>query len=238
MSIKYINETKTEKCLIEKVLQFIKRKFPNQYDYELLHCIKIVDELPNNSSAQTREHTIIISRKNGISNLYFEEVEILDEHIYKNKKLHIAVSTIYHELWHVNTWEKYQKLYEYILGDNSEIIKAVAYRYWIEYISHIETVCLEEEECMKQFCGGFVNRRWTEIEYGYQKMLIELPYFLCRSHYLGIYVNCLNEIGSNIVLEIVKSVNDISENLINNQKISEYEKADIIYREFQKIYQN
>lgn len=238
MNIKYINATNAEKCLIEKVLQFIKRRFPNQYDYKLLHYIKIEDELANNSSAQTREHTIIISRKNGISDVYFEEKEILESHIYKDKKLHVVVSTIYHELWHVNTWKKYQKLYDYVLDESSDIIKALAYRYWIEYVSHIETVCLEEEGCMKQFCLGFVNTRWAKIECGYQEMLINLPYFLCRAHYLGIYANCLNQIESNIILEIVKSINDITEELLNNQIMSESEKANVIYKEFQKIYQN
>lgn len=69
-------------------------------------------------------------------------------------------------------------------------------------------------------------------------MLINLPYFLCRAHYLGIYANCLNQIESNIILEIVKSINDITEELLNNQIMSESEKANVIYKEFQKIYQN
>jgi len=233
--IYYLNATENEIELVKSILQYLQIKYPQMYDYSRLKKIKIVDSLENNSSARTIDNTIIISRKNGIEGIiYYDKVNI-EHRIIEDKVFHRLVSTIFHELWHVNTWDKYVDIYNFILSSEKDIVQRLAYRYWIEYISHIDTVFLEEKTYMDNFCNHFIKYNWHKKEYGYLNMIIELPYFLVRAKYLKIYDILMERIAWRDLYIFINNINVESERLYISQEDEEI-KINTIYYLFKDLF--
>lgn len=93
-----------------------------------MRVIEIVDELDNDSRGRSIKDKIILPRKYGLEGVVCKE-KISDYELVDNQ-LKMLISTIFHELWHVTTWEKYEKMYQYVLDETSEDIYLVfAYMY-------------------------------------------------------------------------------------------------------------
>lgn len=108
---------------------------------EKLKEIEIVDKLSGDADGRTVREKIFLSRQNGLDVLKNKSYQKSD--MFSNIEVKKLISTIYHELWHVNTWNKYEDMYEYVLDENNDICTIYAFVYWIEYIAHIETVHME-----------------------------------------------------------------------------------------------
>ncbi len=227
--IYYLNATENEIKLVKSILQYLQTKYPQMYDYSRLQKIEIVDSLEYNSSARTINNTIIISRKNGIEGIIYHDEANIERRIIEDKVFHKLVSTIFHELWHVNTWDKYVNIYNFILSSDKDFIQRLAYKYWIEYISHVDTVFLEEKTYMDSFCNNFVEHNWHKEKYGYRNMIIELPYFLVRAKYLKIYDILMGRIACRDVCTFINNVSVESERLYLLQDDEEIKISTIYY---------
>lgn len=154
-----INASVPEKEFLGKIFKYIYDNYSNKLNVEKLRKVEIVNDLSGGSSGRAIRDKIIVSRKNGldrVNDLCQNELDINN-----NQLMRDLVSTIYHELWHVSTWEKFEYLYEYVMDEKNEDWNTVlAYLYWIEYLAHVETVFIEVPEVMKKFCKDFVYREW------------------------------------------------------------------------------
>lgn len=232
---KIINGTKEEENIINNIIEFILRKYPEKIDIDKLKTIEIVDKLDNDSSGRSIRDKIILPRKYGLENIVYEH-DILENKCIK-PELKMLISTIYHELWHITTWDKYELMYEYVLEENSNIYTSFAYMYWIEYVAHVETVFMENTDIMKTFCENFVSKKWHKIEYGYSYFIKALPYYLVRSNFLGIFDKLTMKIMCNELKIAVYEFNQVSKHLIQNDDIHEIDKANIIKGMIEKLFE-
>ena len=231
----FINGTEEERKIIDDIIEFINKKYSEKLDLNILKKVEIVDRLENKSSGRSFVDKIVLPRKYGLENVHFKKNFI--ENIESDSILNMLISTIYHELWHVSTWDKYAIMYEYILSENNvDMCTALAYKYWIEYIAHIETVFMEVFEIMSTFCNNFVHKRWHRMEYGYQYFMIGLPYYLVRSQYLQLYDNLTKKIECEELRKTVYDFDKDSKLLLDNKNINDIEKANIIKERVKKLF--
>lgn len=222
-----INAHIQEKEFIDKVLKYINDNYYNKLNIQKLRKIEIVDELPGGSSGRTIRDRIILSRKNGIdrvNGLCRDKLDIENSMILRD-----VISTIYHELWHVSTWNKFEYLYEYVLDEKNEDWNTVlAYLYWIEYLAHVETVFMEVPEVMRKFCKDFAYQEWHNTYDEYSYFIKALPYYLTRSQYLNLYDELTQEINSNELRQAVYKFDCKSKVLLHNNDMDDIEKANDI----------
>lgn len=186
LSYNIINATKAEEDNIDLIISYIIDNYNDKINIEKLKQIEVVDKLDNDSSGRSIRDKIILPRKYGLDGIENLKDIIIEKET--NSKLKMLISTIYHELWHVSTWNKYEVMYEYVLDEqNTDTYTAFAYMYWIEYIAHVETIFMEVPDIMKEFCKNFAREKWHRIEYGYSYFIKALPYYLIRSQYLNIF---------------------------------------------------
>lgn len=227
MDYKIVNASEQELIIIKNVIEFIHENYNKVIDIGKLRVIEIVDELDNDSSGRSIKDKIILPRKYGLEGVECKEkisnYELVDNH------LKMLISTIFHELWHVTTWEKYEKMYQYVLDEKSEDIYLVfAYMYWIEYIAHVESVYMEVDVVMREFCENFVHRNWHKIDCGYSYFIKALPYYLARANYLKIFERLSKEIKCEELKVATYDFDRESRRLYNDNSITDEEKAKII----------
>lgn len=226
--------TKEEETIINLIITYIVDNYNDKADISKLRIIEIVDKLDNNASGRSIRDKMFLSRKDGLYGVY--EIKDISEAIRQNNKLKMLISTIYHELWHISTWNRYEMMYEYILNHEKRgICKAYSYLYWIEYIAHIETVFMEAKDVMSKFCKDFVHIKWHKTEDGYYDFIKALPYYLIRSQYLGIFDVLTSEIACNELRVAVYEFDDVSKQLIKNTYMDDVEKADVIKNMIEKL---
>ena len=144
-----------ERDFINKVLEMLQKNYSDVIDISKLQKIEIVDELSGGSSGRAIRYNIILPRK-----LCLEILTDVDEFELEDMRLKNVISVIFHELWHVSTYERYKDMYEYVYDETTNEITAVSYVYWIEYIAHKDTVFMEDVNVMKKFCFEFVRTDW------------------------------------------------------------------------------
>lgn len=227
MAYEILNGTKNEEHIINNIIKLIESRYSEKIYINRLKKIEIVDKLDYGSSGKSMVDKIILSRKNGLNDVVYENYE--NEIPVNNIKLRMLISTIYHELWHISTWKDYKDMYDYITNSEiTDLVIAYAYMYWIEYIAHVETIFMEVPEIMNKFCNNFVSKEWNEMEYGYSYFIKELPYFLIRSQYLNIFDDLTKEIRNDELKDAVFIFDKESKYLLHNNKISDREKANVI----------
>lgn len=237
MKYQIINSTKEESKFIDNVIQYISQEYNDRINMNELQEIEVVDCLSNGASGRSIEHKIFLSRINGLNDVKLDCEKVQDE-IESNHSLKMLVSTIYHELWHVSTWDEYREIYEYILRDDKDIYTALAYRYWIEYIAHVETIFMEDYQIMLKFCNDFSTTRWEQMNGGYSDYINGLPYFLVRSHYMNKYQELIECIYSKELRKYTEIFNTVSEEPFQNKDITDIEKIKIIEElEVEKLFE-
>ena len=235
MNFEITNASEREKNIIINIIEFIEKNYSNLIDISKLKLIEVVDQLDNNSSGRSIKDKIIIHRKQGLNNA--ANVECIIESENTNKHLRILISTIFHELWHISTWEKYENMYQYVLDEGStDMYLVFAYMYWIEYIAHIETVFLEVEDIMKDFCENFVHKNWHKIEYGYSYFIKALPYYLIRANYLKIFDKLTKEIKCEELRIATYDFDKESRRLYSDNSITDFDKARIIRTQIEYLF--
>ena len=154
-----------------------------------------------------------------------------------NSKLKTCIGTIYHELWHVSTWEKYEDMYEYVLNEKSaDVYMTYAYMYWIEYIANMETVFMKVPEAMKEFCENFVQKRWHKIEYGYSYFIKTLPYYLIRSQYINLFDELTQKIICSELRQAVYDFDNESKFLLHIKYMDDIEKANSLKNMIEELF--
>lgn len=227
MSFEIINASSREQIIIKCIIGFIDKKHNKIIDIDKLKVIEVVDKLDNYSSGKSIKDKIILPRKYGLEGVEFEE-KISEGEVVSNQ-FKMLISTIFHELWHITTWEKYERMYQYVLDVKStDMYLSFAYMYWIEYIAHIETVFMEVDEIMKKFCENFVRRNWHKIDYGYSYFIKELPYYLTRANYLNIFDELTREIRCEELKLATYNFDKESRRLYSDNSITDEKKARII----------
>ncbi len=217
------------------VVSFIADNFFEKLNIDKLHYIEIVDRLENNSSGKSIKDKIILPRKYGLEGIRnFADVSMERE---KNIKLKMLIGTIYHELWHVSTWDKYKTMYEYVLNKKvPDIYTAYGYMYWIEYIAHTETIFMEAPELMREFCNKFVEKSWHKMEDKYSYFIKALPYYLIRSQYLNVFDEFTKNIIPNELRQAVYDFDRRSKELLHNRFMDDIEKADKIKSMIEQLF--
>lgn len=234
-SYKIINATEEEENNINLIISYIADNYNGKIDIGKLRQLEVVDKLDNDSSGRSIQDKIILPRKYGLEGIG-EIKDILSEKE-RNIKLKMLIGTIYHELWHVSTWSKYENMYEYILNKKkADIYTAYAYMYWIEYVAHVETIFMEVPDVMKEFCENFVIRKWHKIEYGYSYFIKALPYYLIRSQYLGIYDELTQKMVSKELRQAVYDFDNESKFLLHNKYIDDIEKVNKIKNMIEELF--
>lgn len=223
MSYEIINGTKEEKRIIKDILEYICDNFSDKISVRKLHRVEVVDELENGSGGRTIRDKIILPRKNGLDRIQNSENIRVDKE--NDAGLQSLISTVYHELWHVDTWKKYEIMYEYVLStEKKDMFTSYAYMYWIEYLANKYTVFMDDAEEIKEFCGKLIHFKWNTVDSDYSYFIKSLPYFLIESQYLNIYDELIKHLSSDI-REIVLEFDKISRNLLSNDKMEDIEKA-------------
>ncbi len=226
-SYKVINATKQEENIINSIIYYIVGNYGKKIDINKLCQIEVVEKLDNDSSGRSIRDKIILPRKYGLEGI--ENIKDIIAEKETNSKLKMLIATIYHELWHISTWSKYETMYEYVLNKKeSEIYTAYAYMYWIEYVAQVETVFMEVPKVMKEFCVNFVLKKWHKIEYGYSYFIKALPYYLSRSQYLSIFDELTPKMLSNELRQAVYDFDNKSKLLLHNANMTDIEKANDI----------
>lgn len=234
-SYKITNATKEEEDNIHAIISYIADNYNEKIDIEKLKQIEVVDKLDNDSSGRSIRDKIILPRKYGLDGIgNIKDISIEKE---INLKLKTFIGTIYHELWHVSTWNKYKDMYEYVLNEETaDVYKTFAYLYWIEYIANGETVFMKVPEIMKEFCENFVYTKWHKMEYGYFHFIKALPYYLIRSQYLKIFKELTQKIVSDELRKVVYDFDSISKRLLNDTNMEDIRKADIIKNMIEELF--
>lgn len=228
--------TAEEKKIIDSIIDYILREYPENINIDKLKNIEIVDKLNNDSSGRSIRDKILLSRKHALEGVKFSENIKKDKEI--DSSLQMLIGTIYHELWHITTWKKYEFMYEYVLNEeNSDIYTAFAYMYWIEYVAHIETVFMENAVVMKKFCEDFVCKKWHRIEGGYSYFVKALPYYLVRSNFLKIFEDSTRKIVSDELRAAVYEFDKVSKELNRNDEMQEIDKANVIKEMIVKLFE-
>ena len=222
-----INASVQEKEFLDKMFKYINDNYSNKLNVEKLRKVEIVNELSGGSSGRAICDKIILSRKNGldrVNSLCQGELDINNDVLLRD-----LVSTIYHELWHVSTWDKFEYLYEYLMDEKNEDWNTVlAYLYWIEYLAHVETVFMEVPEVMRKFCKGFVYREWKNTYDEYSYFIKALPYYLIRSQYLSLYDELTQHIIPNELRQAAYDFGCKSKFLLHDNDMDDIEKANYI----------
>lgn len=236
---KIIGATEFEEILINNIISYIAEMHLDIIKLYDLYEIEILDKLSNDSSGRSIEHKMFLSREYALSGIPYE-IEV-ENNLEKSSKLKRLVSTVYHELWHISTWDRYREMYEYVISvkdnDDSNIIyTAYSYMYWIEYVAHIETVFIEDYRTMKEFCENFVNKRWEKIEYGYSYFVKALPYYIVRARYINEYESLTEQICCKEIRYATMDFKRGSEELFNNEDMTEKEKSKVIEGMIRKLF--
>ncbi len=234
-SYKIINATKEEEDYINLIISYIADNYNEKIDIGKLKQIEVIDKLDNDSSGRSIRDKIVLPRKYGLDGIgNIKDISIEKE---TNSKLKMLIGTIYHELWHVSTWNKYESMYEYVLNEkDSDIYTAYAYMYWIEYVANTETIFMEVPDVMREFCKNFAQKRWHKIEYGYSYFIKALPYYLIRSQYLNIFDELTQKIIFNELKQAVYDFDSKSKFLLHNKYMNDIEKANDIKGIIEKLF--
>lgn len=236
MSYEIMNATRQEQTVIKNIIEFIGRNYGGKVDIRKLHIIEVVNGLDNDSSGRSMKDKIILPRKFGLEGVKWEGV--ISHLESTDQQLKMLIGTVYHELWHITTWEKYESMYQYVLEEKSEDIYLVyAYMYWIEYIAHIETVFMEIDEIMKVFCNNFVQKNWHKIDCGYSYFIKGLPYYLVRANHLNVFDELTKKIKCRELREATYDFDSESKQLFNNKKYTDIEKAQIIREKIKCLFE-
>ena len=235
-SCKILNATEEEENNINLIISYIADNYNEKIDVEKLKQIEVVDKLDNDSSGRSIRDKIVLPRKYGLDGIGKVKNILVEKE--ENSKLKMLIGTIYHELWHISTWNKYEVMYEYVLNEkDSDIYTAYAYMYWIEYIAHVETIFMEVPDVMKEFCENFVLRKWHKIEYGYSYFIKALPYYLIRSQYLDLYDELTQKIISKDLRQAVYDFDSKSKLLLHNKSMDDIEKANEIKNVIEELFE-
>lgn len=234
-SYNVISASKEEENNINLIISYIVDNYNEKIDIEKLKQIEVVDKLDNDSSGRSIRDKIILPRKYGLDGIgYIKNILVEKE---ENSKLKMLIGTIYHELWHVSTWSKYEIMYEYVLNEKeADVYIAYAYMYWIEYVAHVETIFMEVPDVMKEFCKNFVLRKWHKIEYGYSYFIKALPYYLIRSQYLNLFDELTQKIISSELRQAVYDFDSESKFLLHNKCMDDIEKANKIKNMIEELF--
>lgn len=219
-----------ERDFINKVLEMLQKNYSDVIDISKLQKIEIVDELSGGSSGRAIRYNIILPRK-----LCLDILTDVDEFELEDMRLKNVISVIFHELWHVSTYERYKDMYEYVYDETTNEITAVSYVYWIEYIAHKDTVFMEDVNVMKKFCFEFVRTDWLYIEDGYMHFIKGLAYYLVRSEYLNILEEMSQRITCKELRKEIHEIDILSQELFARKDISDMEKANFIRKHIKNV---
>lgn len=148
----------------------------------------------------------------------------------ENSDFNLIVSTLYHEMGHVNDWLKMPTLYNKVMHTD-EPQNVMAILLWLEYIAEKRS-CIPKltQKAHTDFCEAFIKWEWPAKDFNYIDanmnnyfyLVKAIPYFLARScdpqkrtDYLS---RMRNPIVRSFALEIDKEIS-----LLENRPIFDYE---------------
>ena len=166
--------SEAERSLFEEILFETVSKYCADFNLKSLKKVILTNDLPRDSDGRNYKTHIAINAEN-IKTLVRTDG---DEHKASIRKT--LISTIYHELCHVETRAIMPNLYAICEDENSDAVDAFVAQFWIEYVTHVRYRFLENVKVTAKYCDDFLNYDWRKANHKYWSMIKGLPYFIYR----------------------------------------------------------
>lgn len=193
-----------------EVYEYVVSKFAKEFDLSALTEIEIVHSLPGSSDGRMVDNNILLSKR------LYDLLPKLD--IHDNNDFNLVVSTLYHELCHINERTIMPNIHAVCYEEEKGIDYCVAL-FWIEYIVETKTDAVFRKD-RSQFCHYLAESDWRidrfnfddNKTFNYFWLIKILPYVLVAFHNKGIstYTERIkNKLVRNMVSELYNVILDL-----------------------------
>ncbi len=174
---------KNYEVFLKHVYEFVIENFAKDFNLSVLNKIEIVPSLPCLSDGRIEGTTILLSKR------LYDLLPTLDLDLLRdNDDFNLIISTLYHELCHLNEQTILPNIHAICNRDDIDIDYFVA-QFWIEYIVEIKTNAVFKRN-KSNFCDDIALNEWkinnadydTQNTTNYFYLIKVLPYALAYYH--------------------------------------------------------
>lgn len=235
-----------EKELLKNSINYLIEMDGGDLNIDNLKELEICDKLEFGSVGRTKKNRILLSYEifeelfkdlNYNSNtISFNLIEYL---IDKNDYVKEFLGTLYHELCHIDVWNKYPNLCDWVeFNCEDDCYRTFAIMYLIEYLVHRKTCELESFNTINKFCLDFVKRDWEKDSNWYWGFLKYLPYFISRSIHINTYHEQISHINDVETRYLVENIYTVTQRIEKNDIEDDFNilhPIEILFKEFIEI---
>ena len=205
---------KNYEVFLKHVYEYVVENFAKDFDLSVLNKIEIVPSLPCLSDGRIKGTNILLSKR------LCDLLPALDLDLLKdNNDFNFIVSTLYHELCHLNEQTILPNIHAICNRDDIDIDYFVA-QFWIEYIVETKTNAIFKRNKSK-FCDDIAINGWkinkadydTQNTTNYFYLIKVLPYALasCHNQKSDYVAQIKNPIVRNMVIELYDAISNIQD---------------------------
>ena len=216
---------------LKHVYEYVVENFAKDFKLSVLNKIEIVPSLPCSSDGRIEGTNILLSKR------LYELLPTLDlDLLIDNNDFNLIVSTLYHELCHLNERTILPNIHAICNRDNIDIDYFVA-QFWIEYIVETKTNAVFKRNKSK-FCDDIALNEWkinkadynTQNTTNYFYLIKVLPYAL--AYYQNEKSDCVAQIKNPIVRNMVVELYDAISNIQDKYPVDDMNSLNEIKRIF------
>ena len=205
---------KNYEVFLKHVYEYVIENFAKDFNLSLLNKIEIVPSLPCSSDGRIEGTNILLSKR------LYDLLPTLDIDLLRdNNDFNLIVSTLYHELCHLNEQTILPNIHAICNRDDIDIDYFVA-QFWIEYIVETKTNAVFKRNKSK-FCDDIALNEWkinkadydTQNTTNYFYLIKVLPYALayCHNKKSDYVVRIKNPIVRNMIVELYDAISNIQD---------------------------
>ena len=203
---------KNYEVFLKLVYKYVVDNFAKDFNLSVLNKVEIVPSLPCSSDGRIEGTNILLSKR------LYDLLPTLDLDLLRdNNDFDLIVSTLYHELCHLNERTILPNIHAICNRDDIDIDYFVA-QFWIEYIVEIKTNAVFKRNKSK-FCDDIALNEWkinkadydTQNTTNYFYLIKVLPYALayCHNQKSDYVVQIKNPIVRNMVIELYDAISNV-----------------------------
>ena len=203
---------KNYEVFLKHVYEYVVKNFVKDFNVSVLNKIEIVPSLPCSSDGRIEGTNILLSKR------LYDLLPTLDIDLLRdNNDFNLIVSTLYHELCHLNERTILPNFHAICNRDNIDIDYFVA-QFWIEYIVETKTNAIFKRNKSK-FCDDIAINEWkinkadydTQNTTNYFYLIKVLPYALayCHNQKSDYVAQIKNPIVRNMVIELYDAISNV-----------------------------
>lgn len=205
---------KNYEVFLKHVYEYVVENFAKDFNLSVLNKIEIVPSLPCLSDGRIEGTNILLSKR------LYDLLPALDLDLLRdNNDFNFIVSTLYHELCHLNEQTILPNIHAICNRDDIDIDYFVA-QFWIEYIVETKTNAIFKRNKSK-FCDDIAINGWkinkadydTQNTTNYFYLIKVLPYALayCHNQKSDYVAQIKNPIVRNMVIELYDAISNIQD---------------------------